>query len=217
MKVFNSTCNAFGSRIFGTRVDAKFDFNQWKYKQDPEEKSSFTDSNIQGPKYGNNLTVPLILDLSSLEQHHYAPLQIEEYHHMDHWRQRVPKLSLHWLSYTWEICQWKPYPPDDPPRLSRPKAGLGLVGQIIACTISGQMQMARPWKREWGCPVKQNYFLHSVSLFRFLGRKKKLDYLKSLRNHLRITSEILPQRGRCVLSYGDRKCDKFFAWLSDST
>ena len=69
MKVFNSTCNAFGSRIFGTRVDAKFDFNQWKYKQDPEEKSSFTDSNIQGPKYGNYPTVPLILDLSSREQH----------------------------------------------------------------------------------------------------------------------------------------------------
>ena len=35
-------------------------------------------------------------------------------------------------SEAWEVYPWEPYPPNDPPRPSRPKAGLGLVIQICS-------------------------------------------------------------------------------------
>ena len=38
-------------------------------------------------------------------------------------------------SEAWEVYQWELYPPDDPPRPSRPKAGLGLVMMMMILMV----------------------------------------------------------------------------------
>ena len=53
---------------------------------------------IQSPKPGNNFILPLNLDVDAPAQHRHAHL---ERGHVDHWWQKVFKLSLQRLSHSW--------------------------------------------------------------------------------------------------------------------
>ena len=53
------------------------------------------------PEYGNNFSVPLNLDVSKPVHHHHAQLQLLEHQYMDQSRQRVFKLSIQRLSFSW--------------------------------------------------------------------------------------------------------------------